>query len=64
MDSDRVMVLDKGVIAEFDQPDKLLANPKSIFFGMAQSAGVVDANGGRRRTGAEAAAAALDETDV
>ena len=37
MDSNRVMVLDKGQIAEFDSPSNLLADTKSIFYGMAKS---------------------------
>ncbi|CAM1304666.1 Uncharacterised protein g3835 [Pycnogonum litorale] len=41
MDSDRVMVLDKGHIAEFDTPSKLLARSKTIFFRMAKDAGLV-----------------------
>ncbi|XP_014250192.1 multidrug resistance-associated protein 1-like [Cimex lectularius] len=40
MDSDRVLVLDKGSIAEFDNPKKLLKNKKSIFYGMAKDAGL------------------------
>eukprot|EP00038_Savillea_parva_P030625 m.79033 g.79033 ORF g.79033 m.79033 type:complete len:1540 (+) comp9265_c0_seq4:864-5483(+) len=65
MDSDRVMVLDKGSIAEFDTPDNLLAKPDSIFYGMAQSAGIIDNKGVRRRPNAEASgAAAQEETDV
>ncbi|XP_037789915.1 canalicular multispecific organic anion transporter 2-like [Penaeus monodon] len=41
MDSDRVMVLDKGKIAEFSDPASLLADKKSIFYGMAKDAGLV-----------------------
>ena len=37
----RVMVLDKGEIREFASPDELLANNKSIFYGMAKDAGLV-----------------------
>ncbi len=37
MDSNRVMVLDKGQIAEYDSPSNLLADTKSIFYGMAKS---------------------------
>lgn len=44
MDSDRVMVLDKGMIAEFDTVDTLLGNKDSIFYGMAKSAGLVGNN--------------------
>jgi len=40
MDSDRVMVLDKGVIVEFDTPAALLERPTSIFRGMAAAAGI------------------------
>eukprot|EP00051_Salpingoeca_urceolata_P006609 m.87350 g.87350 ORF g.87350 m.87350 type:complete len:1483 (+) comp14906_c0_seq3:85-4533(+) len=39
MDSDRVLVLDKGEVAEFDTPAALMANPQSLFHGMAKSAG-------------------------
>ncbi|XP_037804336.1 multidrug resistance-associated protein 1-like [Penaeus monodon] len=41
MDSDRVLVLDKGSVAEFDTPARLLANPHSVFYGMAKDAGLV-----------------------
>jgi ATP-binding cassette, subfamily C (CFTR/MRP), member 1 len=34
----RVMVLDQGRVKEFGTPEKLLANPRSIFFGLARSA--------------------------
>lgn len=42
MDSNRVLVLDKGNLAEFDSPEKLLENKKSIFYGMAKDAGLVN----------------------
>uniref|UniRef100_A0A182RRP5 ABC-type glutathione-S-conjugate transporter n=1 Tax=Anopheles funestus TaxID=62324 RepID=A0A182RRP5_ANOFN len=41
LDSDRVLVLDKGLVAECDSPQSLLANRESIFFGMAKNAGIV-----------------------
>ncbi|XP_072401337.1 multidrug resistance-associated protein 1 isoform X3 [Diabrotica undecimpunctata] len=40
MDSDRVIVLDKGRIAEFDSPTHLLANENSIFASMSRDAGL------------------------
>ncbi|XP_051530363.1 ATP-binding cassette sub-family C member 3-like isoform X2 [Myxocyprinus asiaticus] len=40
MDYTRVLVLDKGQIAEFDTPANLIAQ-KGIFFGMAKDAGLV-----------------------
>ncbi|XP_030761803.1 multidrug resistance-associated protein 1 isoform X2 [Sitophilus oryzae] len=41
MDSDRVVVLDKGRISEFDTPANLLTNSHSIFYGMCKDAGLV-----------------------
>ncbi|CCD69453.1 ABC-type glutathione-S-conjugate transporter [Caenorhabditis elegans] len=41
MDSDRLLVLDKGCVAEFDTPKKLLSNPDGIFYSMAKDANVV-----------------------
>ncbi|XP_050687068.1 multidrug resistance-associated protein 1-like [Eriocheir sinensis] len=41
MDSDRVMVLEAGRIAEFDAPATLLQQPSSIFYSMAKDAGIV-----------------------
>jgi ABC-type multidrug transport system fused ATPase/permease subunit len=37
LDSDKVMVMDKGRIAEYDTPQKLLANPKSMFYALVQN---------------------------
>jgi ABC-type sulfate/molybdate transport systems ATPase subunit len=42
MDSDRVLVLDQGKIAEFDSPQVLLSNKDSIFYGMAKNSGLVN----------------------
>ncbi|KAF9093229.1 hypothetical protein BGX29_010035 [Mortierella sp. GBA35] len=39
MDSDRIMVLDQGRVAEFDSPAKLLADPSSIFYSLAKESG-------------------------
>uniref|UniRef100_A0A1I7UPW4 ABC transporter domain-containing protein n=1 Tax=Caenorhabditis tropicalis TaxID=1561998 RepID=A0A1I7UPW4_9PELO len=41
MDSDRLLVLDKGLVAEFDTPKKLLSNPDGIFYSMAKDANIV-----------------------
>lgn len=35
------MVLDKGMMAEFDSPASLLENTEGIFYGMAKDAGLV-----------------------
>lgn len=40
MDSDRVIVLDQGNIAEYDTPKALLDNKDSIFYSMARNAGI------------------------
>lgn len=42
MDSDRVIVLDQGKIAEYDTPQVLLSNKNSIFYGMAKNAGLIN----------------------
>lgn len=41
MDSDRIVVLDQGMIVEFDTPKALLADKNSIFYGMARNSGLV-----------------------
>ena len=41
IDYDRVIVMDKGEIAEFDTPKTLLANTNSIFYSMAKDANLV-----------------------
>ncbi|XP_074036470.1 multidrug resistance-associated protein 1-like [Leptinotarsa decemlineata] len=41
MNSDRVIVLDKGKIIEFDTPSNLLKDENSIFYSMSKDAGLV-----------------------
>ncbi|XP_014786272.1 multidrug resistance-associated protein 1 [Octopus bimaculoides] len=41
MDYDRIMVLDHGRIAEFEKPQELLKDSKSIFYQMAKNAGCI-----------------------
>ncbi|XP_054154781.1 multidrug resistance-associated protein 1-like [Oppia nitens] len=41
MDSDRVLVLDNGRVADFAEPDVLLKNNLSIFYTLARDAGVI-----------------------
>ncbi|XP_014222079.1 multidrug resistance-associated protein 1 isoform X4 [Trichogramma pretiosum] len=41
LDSDRVIVLDKGSIVEYDSPNTLLQKPDSSFYSMAKDAGLV-----------------------
>jgi len=41
IDYDKVVVMDKGEIAEFDTPSALLENTNSIFYSMAKEAGLV-----------------------
>lgn len=40
MDSDRIIVLDKGKIVEFDSPTNLLTNVKTVFYEMCNDAGL------------------------
>lgn len=41
LDSDKVIVLDKGCISEFESPQKLLQDKQSAFYSMAKDAGLV-----------------------
>ena len=41
MDYDKIMVLDKGSIAECDSPNYLIEDSDSIFHSMAKDAGLV-----------------------
>lgn len=41
IDSDKVIVLDKGLVVEFESPDLLLQDKTSMFYGMAKDAGIV-----------------------
>lgn len=38
---DRVILLDKGLIIEYDSPEVLLRNSSSAFYSMAKDAGLV-----------------------
>lgn len=45
MDSDRVLVLEKGTIKEFDSPANLLNNKNSEFFSLCKEGGYLDEQG-------------------
>lgn len=44
IDSDRVLVMDAGQSAEFDQPHNLLQNKFGIFHGMVEALGAEEFN--------------------
>ncbi|KAI1286880.1 ATP-binding cassette sub-family C member 3 [Halotydeus destructor] len=45
LDYDRVLVMDKGTISEYDTPKSLLDNANSVFHSMAKDAGLVGSGG-------------------
>ncbi|XP_055346894.1 uncharacterized protein LOC129594288 [Paramacrobiotus metropolitanus] len=45
MDSTRILVLDQGVVREFDSPDNLLQDQTSVFYGLARSANLIPTSG-------------------
>ena len=40
--SDRILCMDKGRVAEYDTPENLLNDPKSIYFSLASKAGILN----------------------
>ena len=45
LDYDRIMVLDKGELVEYDSPDNLLKNNESMFYSLAKDAGLTGDDG-------------------
>ncbi|KAI5959813.1 YCF1 [Candida pseudojiufengensis] len=42
LDSDKILVLDKGKVAEFDTPENLLKNKNSLFYALCKEGGFVN----------------------
>lgn len=42
LDSDRVLVLDAGKVIEFDTPNVLLEDKKSVFYSLAKNSGLIN----------------------
>lgn len=47
LDSDKIIVLQQGQVAEFDTPSALIRR-KGHFYGLVQEAGLLDGNGNLR----------------
>ena len=41
LDANRILVLDRGRVVEFEAPQVLLADPGSAFYSLAKDAGLV-----------------------
>lgn len=41
LDSSKILVLDRGTVKEFDTPDRLLTDRKSLFYSLAKSAEII-----------------------
>ncbi|KAL5604443.1 hypothetical protein BROUX41_002415 [Berkeleyomyces rouxiae] len=54
IDSDRVVVLDKGRVAEFGTPDELLRDTQGIFYGLVKQSGLLEGEQGSSSTTTEA----------
>ncbi|CEQ40462.1 SPOSA6832_02085, partial [Sporobolomyces salmonicolor] len=52
LDSDKVLVMDKGRVAEFDSPAALLQRKDSIFYSLALEAGLIRSGANTPRSGA------------
>ena len=42
MDYDKILVLDKGMVSQFDSPEELLKDRSGIFHGLCSDAGLVE----------------------
>ena len=42
LNCDKILVLDSGKVKEFDTPENLLANHKTLFYQMAKDSGLVN----------------------
>jgi ABC-type multidrug transport system fused ATPase/permease subunit len=41
IDYDRIIVLDKGKVVEFDSPSSLMKKPNSLFYALAKESGLL-----------------------
>ncbi|KAF3988772.1 hypothetical protein FT663_03860 [Candidozyma haemuli var. vulneris] len=49
MDSDRIVVLEQGEVAEFDSPENLLKNKDSLFYALSKQGGLVEDDEGAEK---------------